>query len=85
MVALANHIHQVRHESESCGDTPRKEKFMTKYLIARVCFTFALLLAVGSTIGGYIGAKIGRRLPPNGLRACIVVVSVVAFTVMMLR
>ncbi|MDR3659464.1 MAG: sulfite exporter TauE/SafE family protein [Mycobacterium sp.] len=54
-------------------------------VIGQVAWAPALLLAVGSTIGGYIGAKIGRRLPPNTLRACIVVVSFVAFAVMMVR
>jgi uncharacterized membrane protein YfcA len=29
-------------------------------------------------IGGQIGATVGRRLPPNALRAVIVVVGVVA-------
>jgi uncharacterized membrane protein YfcA len=38
----------------------------------------ALLIAIGSTIGGQIGATVGRRLPPNVLRAAIVVVGVVA-------
>ena len=38
----------------------------------------ALLIAVGSTIGGQLGATVGRRLPPNALRAAIVVVGVVA-------
>ena len=37
-----------------------------------------LLIAVGSTIGGQLGATVGRRLPPNVLRAVIVVVGVVA-------
>ena len=36
------------------------------------------LIAVGSTIGGQLGATVGRRLPPNVLRAVIVVVGVVA-------
>lgn len=36
------------------------------------------LLAVGSIIGGQIGATVGRRLPPNVLRALIVVVGVIA-------
>ncbi|MUM05905.1 MULTISPECIES: sulfite exporter TauE/SafE family protein [unclassified Mycolicibacterium] len=53
--------------------------------VGQVAWLPALLLAVGSTIGGYIGARIGRRLPPNALRGCIVVVSFVAFTVMMLK
>ncbi len=38
----------------------------------------ALLIAVGSTIGGLLGARGGRRLRPAALRAVIVVVGVVA-------
>jgi uncharacterized membrane protein YfcA len=40
----------------------------------------ALLIAAGSTIGGLIGAKVGRRLPPVALRTLIVVVGLVAVT-----
>ena len=55
-------------------------------LVAGVLFVFAahvvwlaaLLLATGSTIGGVLGARYGRRLPPAGLRALIVVVGIVA-------
>jgi uncharacterized membrane protein YfcA len=36
------------------------------------------LIAVGSILGGLLGARIGRRLPPAGLRAVIVVVGVIA-------
>jgi uncharacterized membrane protein YfcA len=36
------------------------------------------LIAIGSTIGGQLGATVGRRLPPNVLRAVIVVVGIVA-------
>ncbi len=36
------------------------------------------VIAVGSLIGGLIGAKLGRRLPPLALRGTIVVVGVVA-------
>ena len=36
------------------------------------------LIAGGSLIGGYLGARIGRRLPPNALRAVILVVGVAA-------
>ncbi|NUR09474.1 MAG: sulfite exporter TauE/SafE family protein [Nocardioidaceae bacterium] len=38
------------------------------------------LIAVGSVIGGQIGATVGRRLPPWALRAFIVVVGVAAIT-----
>ncbi len=36
------------------------------------------LIAIGSTIGGQVGARVGRLLPPKVLRAVIVVVGVVA-------
>ncbi len=36
------------------------------------------LIAVGSVIGGQLGATVGRRLSPNVLRGVIVVVGVVA-------
>jgi uncharacterized membrane protein YfcA len=36
------------------------------------------LLAVGSIVGGFLGAGVGRRLPPPVLRGVIVVVGVVA-------
>jgi uncharacterized membrane protein YfcA len=36
------------------------------------------LIAAGSVIGGQVGARVGRRLPPWGLRALIVCVGVAA-------
>jgi hypothetical protein len=55
-------------------------------LVAAIVFVFAAhvawgaaaLIAVGSTIGGFVGAKAGRRLPPAVLRGVIVVVGIVA-------
>jgi uncharacterized membrane protein YfcA len=46
--------------------------------VADVNWPVAGLIAVGSVIGGQIGATVGRRLPPTVLRALIVVVGVVA-------
>jgi uncharacterized membrane protein YfcA len=37
-----------------------------------------LLIAVGSFVGGVVGARIGRRIPPAALRGLIVVIGVVA-------
>jgi uncharacterized membrane protein YfcA len=45
---------------------------------ADVDWRAAGLIAVGSVIGGQIGATVGRRLSPNLLRAVIVVVGVAA-------
>lgn len=47
-------------------------------ITSHIDWTAALLIAGGSIIGGLLGAKIGRRLPPTVLRATIVVVGVVA-------
>jgi uncharacterized membrane protein YfcA len=46
--------------------------------VADVNWPVAGLIAIGSVIGGQIGATVGRRLPPTVLRALIVVVGVVA-------
>jgi hypothetical protein len=46
--------------------------------VANVAWLPALLIAVGSTVGGVIGAHGGRRLPPWALRAVIIVVGIVA-------
>ncbi|MEV4612162.1 sulfite exporter TauE/SafE family protein [Kitasatospora sp. NPDC049258] len=47
-------------------------------------WTAVLLIAVGSAVGGQLGAKVGRRLPPTALRALIVVVGLVAVGRMLL-
>jgi uncharacterized protein len=44
----------------------------------RVNWVIVLLIAAGSTVGGLIGAGIGRRLPASVLRGVIVVVALVA-------
>jgi hypothetical protein len=45
---------------------------------AHVAWLPALLIAIGSVIGGVVGARYGRRLPPGVLRAVIVVVGIFA-------
>ena len=47
-------------------------------IVAHIAWLAALLIAVGSTIGGVLGARYGRRLPEPALRAVIVVVGIVA-------
>ncbi|HEY4455399.1 MAG TPA: sulfite exporter TauE/SafE family protein [Pseudonocardiaceae bacterium] len=47
-------------------------------VVAHVAWIAVGLIAVGSMIGGLIGARIGRKLPPIALRAVIVVVGLVA-------
>ncbi|MEV6063706.1 sulfite exporter TauE/SafE family protein [Nocardia asteroides] len=46
--------------------------------IAEVNWQAVVLIAIGSIIGGQLGAKVGRKLPPNALRAVIVIVGSIA-------
>jgi uncharacterized protein len=43
----------------------------------RISWSVAGLIAVGSLLGGWLGARYGRRLSPNALRAAIVVVGLI--------
>ena len=53
--------------------------------IAHIAWLPALLIAVGATAGGVIGARVGRRLPPAMLRGVIVAVGVSAIVQLVLR
>nr|WP_300044671.1 sulfite exporter TauE/SafE family protein [uncultured Nocardioides sp.] len=51
--------------------------------VADIDWTVAGLIAIGSVVGGQIGATVGRRLPPVLLRAVIAAVGVVALVVLL--
>ncbi len=65
---------------------------MASNVVASVIFVFVaeldwraiVLLAAGSIVGGYVGARIGRRLNPTVLRSLIVLVGVSAAVAMLL-
>jgi uncharacterized membrane protein YfcA len=46
--------------------------------LTHVAWILAALIAAGSTIGGLIGARYGRRLPPIALRVLVVIIGVVS-------
>jgi uncharacterized membrane protein YfcA len=48
----------------------------------RINWSVAALIAVGALAGGYVGARVGRRLSPLVLRGLIVVIGVVAIAKM---
>lgn len=52
-------------------------------VVADLDWPTVLLLAAGSVVGGYVGARVGRRLNPALLRGLIVVVGVSAATWML--
>ena len=47
-------------------------------IFAHVAWLAVGLIAAGSTAGGLIGARLGRRLPPLALRIIIVIIGIVA-------
>lgn len=51
--------------------------------IAPVDLLVALFLAIGSSVGGYLGAMVGRRLPETALRVVVIAVSVAATAVLL--
>ena len=46
--------------------------------VAELDWAAVVLLAVGSVVGGYVGARIGNYLPETGLRVAIVITGIVA-------
>ena len=60
-------------------------------VVASVIFVFVaeldwraiVLLAAGSVVGGYVGARIGRKMPPTVFRVLVVVAGVVTAVVML--
>jgi len=53
-------------------------------VVADVDWRIVLVIGIGSVIGGQLGATVGRRLPPLGLRIAIVIVGSVALAVFIL-
>lgn len=49
----------------------------------QIVWTVVGLIAAGSLVGGFLGARIGRSLPPWVLRAVIVVIGLVAIAVLL--
>ena len=47
-------------------------------LLAHVSWIAVALIAVGSTVGGLLGARFGRRLPPAALRVFVVAIGLIA-------
>jgi uncharacterized membrane protein YfcA len=46
--------------------------------VAPVHWDVVLLIATGSTVGGQVGSRVGRRLPATALRLTIIVVGLIA-------
>lgn len=51
----------------------------------RIAWPVVALIAVGSLIGGFVGAKVGRKLSPGWLRTVIVILGLVALVNMVAK
>jgi uncharacterized protein len=47
-------------------------------IFAHVAWLVVVLIAAGSTLGGLIGARYGRRLPPFALRLFVVAIGIIS-------
>ncbi len=47
-------------------------------IFAHVAWLAVLLIAAGSTLGGLLGARYGRRLPPQALRIFVVLIGIIS-------
>ncbi|MFC9432105.1 sulfite exporter TauE/SafE family protein [Streptomyces sp. NPDC056987] len=53
--------------------------------VAEFDWTAVALIAAGSTVGGQLGARFGRKLPPSALRTLVVTVGVVAIVQLLIH
>ena len=53
--------------------------------VAPISWPVVAVLAVSSTVGGLLGASVGRRLPPAVLRGVIVVIGVIAVVHLLIK
>lgn len=52
--------------------------------VAEVAWSAVFIIAAGATVGGILGSRLGRRLPPTVLRGVIITVGVTASVTMIL-
>jgi uncharacterized membrane protein YfcA len=75
---LADDLHRINATKNVLAGTVNAVAAVVFVVAAHVAWLPAALIAAGSTVGGQIGARTARRLPPWGLRALLVVVGTVA-------
>jgi len=77
-VALAEPLQRVNAVKNVLAMLANLVSGLVFVFVAHVSWTVVLLIAVGSGIGGVLGARIGRRLSPVVLRGAIVVIGLAA-------
>ena len=83
-VLLAISLQRITGLKNVLGTVVNAVAALTFMLVAwdRINWSVAALIAAGALAGGYVGARVGRRLSPVVLRAVIVVIGVLAIAKM---
>lgn len=77
-IFLDDHLQRLNAAKNVLAGTVNALAAVVFILTTDIDWAVVALIAVGSTVGGQIGAKVGRRLDPRALRALIVVVGLTA-------
>lgn len=77
-IFIDEHIQRVNALKNLLGLVANGVSAVIFVLVAHVSWEAAGLIAAGSIVGGLLGARVGRRLPPVVLRVVIVAVGTVA-------
>ncbi len=76
--ALADDMDRLQGLRNVLAGTANGVAALVFVLVAEVSYEAAGLIAVGSSVGGVLGARIGRRLAPTTLRILVVLVGLAA-------
>jgi uncharacterized protein len=77
-LGLAERLHRVNALKNVLATATNLTAALVFVVLGPVDWGAAALLAVGSTVGGHLGARLARVLPPAALKAAIVVVGIAA-------
>lgn len=77
-IFLDDHVQRLNAAKNVLGTLVNASAAMVFTFASDVDWAVAGVLAVGSTVGGQIGSRVGRRLDPSVLRMAIVVVGIAA-------
>jgi uncharacterized protein len=77
-LALPDDLHRVNALKNVLAAIANGVAAVVFIVVADVDWPVALLVAAGAVLGGVVGARVGRRLPPHVLRGVIVVVGLAA-------
>ncbi|WP_156758516.1 sulfite exporter TauE/SafE family protein [Actinokineospora pegani] len=83
-ILVAEHLQRLNAIKNVCASIVNGVSGLIFVFVAPVAWLPVVLIMVGSTVGGYLGARVGKKFSPTLLRGIIVVVGLVAVGKMLL-